>query len=117
MTAKMQLIFLCIVSVIISAFGISYGENLADDSRIATALKLIDVWIEAEVDYKDIPGMSVGIVHDQTLIWRGGYGYAHVEKQASAEPNTIYSICSISKLFTSISIMKLRDEGRLQHER
>jgi len=93
--------------------GMSYGENIADDSGIATALKIIDVWIDAEVDYKDIPGMSVAIVHDQNLIWSNGYGFAHVDKKASAAPNTIYSICSISKLFTCISIMKLRDEGKL----
>ena len=31
-----------------------------------------------------------------------------------AEPGTIYSICSISKLFTSVAVMQLRDAGKLR---
>ncbi|MFC2165957.1 serine hydrolase domain-containing protein, partial [Acidobacteriota bacterium] len=114
MTIKSPKRFLCLALTMVFVAGISYGENLADDSRIATALKMIDIWIDAEVDYKDIPGMSVAIVYDQNVIWSNGYGYAHVDKKAAVTPSTIYSICSISKLFTSISIMKLRDEGKLR---
>jgi len=114
MNTKIQKSILCFGFMAFFVAGISRGENLADAPRIAATLKIIDVWIDAEVDYKDIPGISVGIVYDQNLIWSNGYGYAHVDKKAAAAPNTIYSICSISKLFTSISIMKLRDEGKLR---
>ena len=31
----------------------------------------------------------------------------------AADENTLYSVCSISKLFTAIAIMQLRDEGKL----
>jgi CubicO group peptidase (beta-lactamase class C family) len=58
--------------------------------------------------------MSAGIVYDQELIWSRGFGFADVDKKIPASPDTIYSICSISKLFTSIGIMQLRDEGKLR---
>jgi CubicO group peptidase (beta-lactamase class C family) len=58
--------------------------------------------------------MSVGIVYDQELVWSRGLGFADVDKKIPASPGTIYSICSISKLFTSIGIMQLRDEGKLR---
>lgn len=80
----------------------------------STAIRLIDTWLEAQRDYDRLPGISVAIVNDQELIWREGYGMADVEKQVSADPNTIYSICSISKLFTSVAIMQLRDAGKLR---
>jgi CubicO group peptidase (beta-lactamase class C family) len=38
------------------------------------------------------------------------------EKKVNSSPSTIYSICSISKLFTSVAIMKLRDAGKLRLE-
>ena len=41
--------------------------DLADDPRVATVLELIDLWMEAQVDYEDIPGVSMGIVYDQDL--------------------------------------------------
>ena len=92
----------------------SDSAALAEDPRVATVLELIELWVEAQVDYEDIPGMSMGVVYDQDLIWSKGFGYAHVESRVPAAPDTIYSICSISKLFTSIGVMQLRDEGLLR---
>jgi len=89
------------------------AQSLADDPRVASALKLIEVWVDAQIAYEGIPGMSLGIIYDQDMVWSRGIGYADVEKKIPAMPNTIYSICSISKLFTSISIMQLRDQGKL----
>ena len=78
------------------------------------ALKLIEVWLDAQRDYDRVPGMSVIIVQDQDILWSGGFGMANMEEQVKATPSTLYSICSISKLFTSVAVMKLYDEGRLR---
>jgi CubicO group peptidase (beta-lactamase class C family) len=91
-----------------------WAQTLTDDPRVASALELLEVWVEAQRDYEDIPGLSIAVVHDQEVVWSAGFGYADVERQAPATPNTIYSICSISKLFTSIGVMQLRDQGRLR---
>lgn len=90
------------------------AQSLADDPRVASALKITETWIKAQLDYNDIPGMSVGIVYDQELVWSRGLGFADVDNKTPASLDTIYSICSISKLFTSIGIMQLRDEGKLR---
>src|SRR5206468_10033186 len=41
-------------------------------------------------------------------------GYADPTTKRPADADTIYSICSISKLFTSIAAMQLRDAGKLR---
>ncbi|KPJ95746.1 MAG: hypothetical protein AMS18_02340 [Gemmatimonas sp. SG8_17] len=87
---------------------------LTDHPRIAEALHLLDVWLDAQQAYEGIPGMSAAVVHDQELIWAKGFGYAHVEPEIPATASTMYSICSISKLFTAVSVMQLRDQGRLR---
>jgi len=89
-------------------------EELTADPRVATALGLLEAWVDAEAAYKDIPGVSIAVVHDQTLLWSRGFGFADRERQARATPQTMYSICSISKLFTSIGVLQLRDRGELQ---
>ena len=81
--------------------------------EVKGALGAIDAWIEGVRTYKKIPGMSVGIVRDQDLIWDNGYGYSNLEMKRVADADTLYSICSISKLFTSIGIMQLRDASKL----
>ncbi len=89
-------------------------RKLTDHPEIAGALALIDRWLDAYQAYEQIPGISVGVVVDQNLIFSKGYGYANVRRQRPATPETLYSICSISKLFTSIGVMQQRDAGRLR---
>ena len=59
--------------------------------------------------------MSAAIVHDQETLWSGGFGVAG-PSGPPATADTLYSICSISKLFTSIGVMQLRDAGKLSLE-
>ena len=82
--------------------------------RIAQALELARVWLEAQRAYDQVPGVSAAIVRDQQVLWAGGYGLADVASKRPAGPDTNYSICSISKLFTSIAVMQQRDAGKLR---
>ena len=68
----------------------SPAQSLSDDPRVASALNLMDLWVDAQLAYERIPGISIGVVHDQELIWSKGYGYADVERQtlARATPST-----------------------------
>jgi CubicO group peptidase (beta-lactamase class C family) len=63
--------------------------------------------------YEGWPGLTLGIVHDQELIWTKAYGYANVEKKIPSSVNTKYILASNTKQFTAIAILKLRDEGKL----
>lgn len=78
------------------------------------AIKIIEVWLDAQIEYDKLPGITASIVSDQELIWSGAYGMANVDENIKAEVKTLCSICSISKLFTSVAIMKLYDEGKLR---
>jgi CubicO group peptidase (beta-lactamase class C family) len=90
------------------------AQELVEHPRVAEALNLLDVWLDAQRAYERIPGLSVAVVHDQDLLWSKGYGYADLETRRPAAPTTQYSICSISKLFTSVAAMQLRDQGRFR---
>jgi len=54
-----------------------------------------------------LTGLSVAIVFDQDIIYKKGYGYADVANKIPLKPETIGSICSISKLFTAVGVMQL----------
>ncbi|MCZ6641694.1 MAG: serine hydrolase, partial [Gammaproteobacteria bacterium] len=89
-------------------------DEILAHPEVRGALAVIDAWIEGVLIYDKVPGISVGIVHDQDLIWSNGYGYSNLEEKRPADADTLYSICSISKLFTSIGIMQLRDADQLR---
>jgi D-alanyl-D-alanine carboxypeptidase len=80
---------------------------------VASNLALLEVWLEAQRAYYGLPGVAVGIVHDQALIYVKGIGHANLETQTPVTPQTIYRMASHSKLFTAIAIMQLRDQGKL----
>ena len=87
---------------------------LAADPRVVQALSLLTAWVDSEQAARRLPGVSMAVVHDQQLLWSRGFGFAHLEAKAPATPSTMYSICSISKLFTSVAVMQQRDAGRLR---
>lgn len=78
------------------------------------AFRLIDSWISAQKDYQNLPSINVAVVKDQETIWSKAYGMANTEGKVAASTNTLYSICSISKLFTAVAIMQLYDLGKLR---
>lgn len=90
------------------------ANRISADAKVASAIELFEAWTEAQMAYRGQPGLSVGIVYDQALIWSRGFGCADLERQIPATPATVYRIASITKLFTSTAIMQLRDEGALQ---
>jgi len=63
--------------------------------------------------YEHIPAVSAGVVVGDELVWAKGYGTIDAQHTVPASPKTIYSICSISKLFTSVSLMQQYDAGKV----
>jgi CubicO group peptidase (beta-lactamase class C family) len=88
--------------------------TLLADPGVRSAIDLLSAWIEAQMAYTSLPGLSIGIVHDQELVWAAGFGHADVARDRPATPDTLYRIASITKLFTSTAIMQLRDAGKLR---
>ena len=112
MTIKKTTSLLLVILLTLPFWGQS--QSLNDDPRIKSAINLLELWLDAQRDYEQLPGISLAIIHDQELVWSGGFGYSDLEKKSPAISSTIYSICSLSKLFTSIAIMQLRDNGLLR---
>lgn len=105
-----------VIALLLVAVGVANAQSprLADDSTIASNLRLYEIWVQQQMDYYHQPGVSIGLVSDQDLIWAEGFGYRDLERRASANPSTIYRIASITKTFTATAIMQLRDAGKLQ---
>ncbi len=60
-----------------------------------------------------IPGMSAAIVQEQELVWAKGFGYANLENQVAATPDTPYGLASVTKPVAATLIMQLVEEGMI----
>jgi CubicO group peptidase (beta-lactamase class C family) len=78
------------------------------------ALRLVDVWLDSQQAYQRIPALSGTIVQGDKIIWSAGYGTLDAAHKIPATAETLYSICSISKLFTVVALMQLWESGRVR---
>jgi CubicO group peptidase (beta-lactamase class C family) len=57
---------------------------------------------------------AVLIARGDKVLFRKAYGYADLEKRVPYTPETQHHVASISKMFTAMALLKLRDAGRLE---
>ncbi|HEX7254768.1 MAG TPA: serine hydrolase domain-containing protein [Gaiellaceae bacterium] len=76
------------------------------------AAELSGIIREAQAE-KRLPSVSAAAVRDGEIVWSEAVGLADVESGEEATPGHQYRIASITKTFTAVAVMRLRDEGRL----
>jgi CubicO group peptidase (beta-lactamase class C family) len=87
--------------------------RVADDPEVLGAERLFSAWMDGQIAYRSLPGVVVGVVSDQELVWAKGFGFADIIAKAAMTPTTKFRMASHSKLFTAIAIMQLREAGKL----
>lgn len=90
------------------------SASIAADAEVQGAIRLFSAWLDGQLLNRHLPGVAVGVVSDQTLVWSKGFGFADVEKKVAMTPSTKFRMASHSKLFTATAIMQLREQGRLR---
>lgn len=60
-----------------------------------------------------IPGMVYGVVKDGKLAYVKGLGVQNIDDERPVTPDSLFRIASMTKAFTALSILKLRDDGKL----
>ncbi len=60
-----------------------------------------------------MPSVSAAVFRGDELIWQQALGLADVERGVEATPETQYRIGSITKTFTAVGVLQLRDAGEL----
>ncbi len=88
--------------------------DVARDPDVLGAQRLFTAWLEGQMLYRHLPGIAVGVVADQELIWSTGFGFADTGKKVAMTPQTKFRMASHSKLFTATAIMQLREQGKLR---
>jgi len=76
-----------------------------------------DAFMEKTLKDWNAPGIGVGIVVGDKLVFAKGYGYRDYEKKLPITAQTLYPIASNTKLFTAVAAGFLVDEGKLTWDR
>ena len=83
-----------------------------EEKNYTEAYNLSKVWLKGQLDYESIPGLTMSVVQNQRIDWSIALGIS--DDQTALKQSSLFSICSISKLFTSIAIMQLVENGKIK---
>ncbi len=86
---------------------------MAAGGQTSAAFDSIDRYMDAELARYRIPGVSVAVLHGDSVVFARGYGYANVELRVPASDSTVYQSGSVGKQFTAAAVVMLAEQGRL----
>ena len=93
--------------------------RFADPDRVAklsAAFPEIDRLFQGFAERSRVPGIAYGIIVDGKLVHVGTSGLREVATRAPIDTTTMFRIASMTKSFTALAILQLRDAGRLSLE-
>lgn len=102
------------VVLVLAAGGRPHGQGVADRlARIRRVFPEVDRAFAAFAADGHVPGIAYGVLLDGRLVHTGVAGVRDVMTKAPVTEDTVFRIASMTKSFTALAILKLRDDGRL----
>jgi len=78
----------------------------------ASSIENLERFISAELESRGHPGSSVSVIAGDELVWAKGFGYADVENDVQASPETVYGCASVSKTVVAFGFLHLMERGK-----
>ncbi|MEX2088649.1 MAG: serine hydrolase domain-containing protein, partial [Bacteroidota bacterium] len=81
--------------------------------KVKATAPVIERMFKEFADRQHLPGLSYGVMLDGKLLYTGGFGFSNLADKIPANTKSLFRIASMSKSFTALAILQLRDEGKL----
>lgn len=101
------------------AGSIAPPARFADPDRVGklrAALPEVDRLMSDFMERNRVPGIAYGIIVDGQLFHAKALGLREVPSRAAVDTTSVFRIASMTKSFTALAILRLRDEGKLSLE-
>jgi D-alanyl-D-alanine-carboxypeptidase/D-alanyl-D-alanine-endopeptidase len=106
------------VTASVLVLSLACAAGVAQAAQVPSA-SAADVFAEIDRTFDEyrldahVPGLVYGVVIDGRLVHAKGIGVQDLETKRPVTADTLFRIASMTKSFTALSILKLRDDGRL----
>ncbi|XP_016109755.1 putative beta-lactamase-like 1 isoform X5 [Sinocyclocheilus grahami] len=79
------------------------------------ALEKVDALLRNSINPVSLPSLSAIVTYNDTVLWTGNFGKRNGSDPNSAPPNeyTIYRIASVSKIFPTLMLYRLWEDGKV----
>lgn len=93
--------------------GPAFADPPERARKLADALSELEDLFDDQFAARKPPGMVVALVVDGELRWWKSWGQRDLAQGRPAELDTVFRIASLTKSFTAIAVLRLRDAGKL----
>jgi CubicO group peptidase (beta-lactamase class C family) len=83
-------------------------------AKLEAVLPEIADWLLAQQTSSRTPALAFGVVVDDQLYFKKGYGVRDVRAGGDVDENTVFRIGSITKVFTALAVRKLAEDGIIE---
>src|SRR5688572_7397682 len=73
-------------------------SSASSNPDVLAAQRLFSAWMEGQVVSRGLPGIVVGVIADQELVWAAGFGHADVAAKRPMARDTKFRMASHSKM-------------------
>ena len=92
------------VSALLTSFLLAAAADPFDPVRTIIRSQMVE---------RSVPSISVAVARGDQILWEESFGWADRERKIPADPNTPYSIASITKPMTATALMTLVRAGKI----
>jgi CubicO group peptidase (beta-lactamase class C family) len=104
----------CFVVVIVAVLALWLASQEPDLNRVQVeTLTELATQLEGLRVRLRIPGMSATIAEGDRIVWQRGFGFANLERDVAATPDTIFPLASLTKPYGATVLLQLVEERRL----
>ncbi len=98
----------------VQRYAIPHFADSAAFSKMQEAFPVIEKIYRDYAEQNHFPAISFGVVAGGQLVYSGSVGTSNIANHTAATTKSLFRIASMSKSFTAMAILKLRDEGKLR---
>ena len=113
MEKKLLRLTTIVLIIFLSHNTASFGQKTENNESKTSFLIKVDSIVTNKMNQYEIPGLSIGLVQNGSIIYSKGYGVKSIKSDKLVTENTIFHTASISKLFTAVAIMDLISQKKL----
>ncbi|TIX95279.1 MAG: serine hydrolase, partial [Mesorhizobium sp.] len=84
------------IAVMVLSPHAASADTITPD-RIAAALSKLEALAEGVVADGGVPGLAIGVVHDDKVVFLKGFGHREAGKPETVDADTVFQIASLSK--------------------
>ena len=83
------------------------------DPALAPRLAELDTFLQGEMARRGFPGLAAAVVTREGVVWSKAYGVRDLRTETAMTLDTRFRLGSITKVFTALAVLQLRDAGKL----